>query len=164
MFVSLSLCVTPSTPLLSPRAVWMFHFSLTLDTSLAGVTRGFHLSWVLSLWESSNWQTSALVRHHSLHLHRYEKCFNKLHWVLRRSGNCIPMAMRILWSTYRCSKVWRQYVDVLARHSLTKPQVWKYIDFERMDLQHSGEICLGWHNNDFHVVSWHRYTSFISWW
>lgn len=55
----------------------------TLDTSLTGV---IHLGRVLLLWEYSNRQTSALVRHHSLHLHRYEKRFNKHHWVLWHMG------------------------------------------------------------------------------
>lgn len=87
------------------------------DTSLTSITRGFHLGRVLPLWEYSNWQTSALVRHHSLHLHRYEKCFNKHHWALRCSGNCIPMANADLVTKLKEPvKFGDGYVDVLVMH------------------------------------------------
>ena len=48
-FLFLSLYVCPSTRALSLLPIWMFYFSLTLDTSLSSVTRGFHLGRVLPL-------------------------------------------------------------------------------------------------------------------
>lgn len=59
---------------LSPQRPDALFFTLPLDTS---AQQTFIFAAAHPLWESSNWQPRALLRHHSLHSGRYEKCFNK---------------------------------------------------------------------------------------
>lgn len=127
MFVYLSLYVTPSTPLLSLLPIWVFHFFLTSDTSLSGVTQGFHLGRVLSfmrilqLADKRPCQTTCT-------------CIDMKSVLTSTTEFCGAVETAYQWQCRSCDQIKEaakfgdSYVDVL-KVSLQQPQGSKYEKF-----------------------------------